>query len=117
MDQAKPPPTISTSASTSCPGSGSLISIQRFLIAYPDREGHRAANQKSGLLLAWGQAEVWYYTGTPLGPSRCDKTLLSKAAANESRANFISICGPELLGVCLAHHDRELFVISNHGWR
>ncbi|KAG0127847.1 hypothetical protein HOY82DRAFT_586722 [Tuber indicum] len=90
MDKAESPPTISTSAST---------------------KGHRVANQKSGLLLAWGQAEVCevrLYTGTRLGPSRCDKTLLSKAAAKESRANFISISGPELLG---------LFVISNHGSR
>lgn len=31
------------------------------------------------------------------GPPGCGKTLLAKAVANQSRANFISIKGPELL--------------------
>merc|ERR1711957_1013021 len=46
------------------------------------------------------------------GPPGCGKTLLAKAIANEARANFISIKGPELLTQWFGESEanvRELF--------
>jgi transitional endoplasmic reticulum ATPase len=44
--------------------------------------------------VAWRRVLKGSHSSGPLGT---DKTLLAKAAANESEANFISIKGPELL--------------------
>ncbi|KAG0637363.1 P-loop containing nucleoside triphosphate hydrolase protein [Tuber brumale] len=42
------------------------------------------------------------------GPPGCGKTLLAKAVANESRANFISIRGPELLNKYVGESERAV---------
>lgn len=42
------------------------------------------------------------------GPPGCGKTLLAKAIANESKANFISIRGPELLDKYLGESERAV---------
>ncbi|OAX42577.1 AAA-domain-containing protein [Rhizopogon vinicolor AM-OR11-026] len=42
------------------------------------------------------------------GPPGCGKTLLAKAVANESRANFISVKGPELLNKYVGESERAV---------
>ncbi|KAI0725676.1 P-loop containing nucleoside triphosphate hydrolase protein [Fomitopsis betulina] len=41
-------------------------------------------------------------------PELCGKTLLAKAVANESRANFISVKGPELLNKYVGESERAV---------
>lgn len=42
------------------------------------------------------------------GPPGCGKTLLVKAVANESQANFISIKGPELLSMFVGESEKAI---------
>ncbi|KAH8678058.1 P-loop containing nucleoside triphosphate hydrolase protein [Xylariales sp. PMI_506] len=42
------------------------------------------------------------------GPPGCGKTLLAKAVANEARANFISVKGPELLNKYVGESERSV---------
>ena len=42
------------------------------------------------------------------GPPGCGKTLLAKAVANEAKANFISIKGPELLNKFVGESERAV---------
>lgn len=42
------------------------------------------------------------------GPPGCGKTILAKAVANESRANFISVKGPELLNKYVGESERAV---------
>jgi len=42
------------------------------------------------------------------GPPGCGKTLLAKAVANESQANFISVRGPELLNKWVGESERAI---------
>ena len=42
------------------------------------------------------------------GPPGCGKTLLAKAVANESHANFISVKGPELLNKYVGESERAV---------
>ena len=47
------------------------------------------------------------------GPPGCGKTLLAKAVANESKANFISVKGPELLNKYVGESERAVRQVFN----
>lgn len=49
------------------------------------------------------------------GPPGCGKTLLAKAVANESRANFISVKGPELLNKYVGESERAVRQVFQRG--
>ncbi|KAK8807299.1 hypothetical protein WA158_004058 [Blastocystis sp. Blastoise] len=55
---------------------------------------HMGLNMPAGVLL--------------YGPPGCGKTLLAKAVSNESRANFISIKGPELLNKYVGESEKAV---------
>lgn len=42
------------------------------------------------------------------GPPGCGKTLLAKAVANASRANFIAVKGPELLNKYVGESEKSV---------
>ena len=63
-------------------------------ILHPERYARFGITSPPGLLL-WG-------------PPGCGKTLLARAIANESRANFISVKGPELLNKYVGESERAV---------
>lgn len=63
-------------------------------IKHPERFARVGIKSAAGILL-WG-------------PPGCGKTLVAKAVANESKANFISIKGPELLNKYVGESERAV---------
>ena len=63
-------------------------------IRFPGKYARVGITAPSGVLL-WG-------------PPGCGKTLLAKAVANESKANFISVKGPELLNKYVGESERAV---------
>lgn len=68
-------------------------------IKYPDLFASVGISGPTGVLL-WG-------------PPGCGKTLLAKAVANESKANFISVKGPELLNKYVGESERAVRTLFN----
>jgi ribosome biogenesis ATPase len=80
---------------------GALVSVRAQLVVsilhplqHPERFEALGLRMPAGVLL--------------YGPPGCGKTLLAKAIANESRANFISIKGPELLDKYVGESERAV---------
>lgn len=80
---------------------GALSSVREELltaivepIRHPEKYARVGITAPTGVLL-WG-------------PPGCGKTLLAKAVANESRANFISVKGPELLNKYVGESERAV---------
>ncbi|MCD6246991.1 MAG: AAA family ATPase, partial [Candidatus Diapherotrites archaeon] len=63
-------------------------------LKYPDLFNEMGIKPPKGILL--------------YGPPGCGKTLLAKAVANESEANFISIKGPELLSMFVGESEKAI---------
>ncbi|KAG5192059.1 putative ribosome biogenesis ATPase RIX7 [Tribonema minus] len=63
-------------------------------IAHPERFARLGLSMPAGVLL--------------YGPPGCGKTLLAKAIANESGANFISVKGPELLDKYVGESEKAV---------
>ncbi len=63
-------------------------------ILYPARFKSIALSAAAGVLL--------------YGPPGCGKTLVARAVSNESKANFISVKGPELLNKYVGESERAV---------
>ncbi|MEM2109960.1 MAG: CDC48 family AAA ATPase [Candidatus Odinarchaeota archaeon] len=75
-----------------------LIEAVDWPLKYPDVFGKIGIRPPRGILL--------------FGPPGCGKTLLAKAIANESQANFISVRGPEIFSKWVGESEkaiREIF--------
>ena len=63
-------------------------------ILHPERYRSLGVNHPTGVLL--------------YGPPGCGKTLLARAVAHESKANFIMVKGPELMNKYVGESEREV---------
>ena len=71
-----------------------LIEAIEWPLKYPDAFKKMGIRTPKGILL--------------YGPPGCGKTLLAKAAANESEANFISIKGPAVLSKWVGESEKKI---------
>ncbi|MCX6802607.1 MAG: CDC48 family AAA ATPase [Candidatus Diapherotrites archaeon] len=71
-----------------------LMQAVEWPLKYPDSFTEMGIKPPKGILL--------------YGPPGCGKTLIAKAVATESEANFISIKGPELLSMWVGESERSV---------
>lgn len=69
-----------------------LIEAVEWPLKYPELYAQAAVRAPKGILLS--------------GPPGCGKTLLAKAAANETQVNFLSVKGPALLSKYVGESER-----------
>jgi len=72
----------------------SMKEVIEWPLKYPDSFKRLGIKPPTGVLL--------------FGPPGCGKTLLAKAVANESGANFISVKGPELLSMWVGESEKHI---------
>lgn len=72
----------------------SLREVVEWPLKYPDSFIRLGITAPKGVML--------------FGPPGCGKTLLAKAVANESGANFISVKGPELLSMWVGESEKHI---------
>ena len=72
----------------------SMKEVIEWPLKYPDAFKRLGIKPPTGVLL--------------FGPPGCGKTLLAKAVANESGANFISVKGPELLSMWVGESEKHI---------
>ena len=71
-----------------------LKEVVEWPLKYPDAFKKLGIRPPTGVLL--------------YGPPGCGKTMIAKAVANESGANFISVKGPELLSMYVGESERHI---------
>lgn len=78
-----------------------LREVVEWPIRYPHRLNRLGIEPPRGVLL--------------YGPPGCGKTMLAKAIANESQANFISVKGPELLSKWIGESEKAVREVFRKG--
>ena len=71
-----------------------LVEAVEWPLRYPDLFHQAGVKPPKGILLS--------------GPPGCGKTLLAKAMASETKVNFISVKGPELLSKYVGESERAV---------
>ena len=99
------------------PSAGREVFVERPDVTWGDVGGLDAAKRRLMEAVGWPLTHADLFTKAGVrpprgvllsGPPGCGKTLLAKAAANESGVNFLSVKGPELLSRFVGESERAV---------